>query len=173
MKRAGLIEVVMVQTLFWTVTLSQTRRHAAAGFIIAVDVFLMLSGVAALVFMARTPVGVPRLAFGLVSSVSLILANFSRFYWSYGGGSNFTRPLTHLDAVYFAVGTLSTAGTGNLAAAVSQTAVARQTAQMAVDIAFTVFAAGVVATRFAAPIRLRRQQGGAPAPPRTEGAGSA
>jgi Ion channel len=95
------------------------------------------------------------LMLGLVSTLSLLLADFSWFYWLYGGVENFTRQLTHLDAVYFAVGTLSTAGTGNLSAT-SETARAIQAAQMLVDLGLTLFAVGVVVAHFAIPARSRR-----------------
>lgn len=104
--------------------------------------------------MARTGVGLLRLTFSLVSVVSLLLANFSWYYWEYGGVGNFTRPLTHLDSVYFAVGHPSTAGTGSLSAT-SETAIALQTAQMVLGLGLALFAFGVVVARYTAPLRLK------------------
>jgi hypothetical protein len=46
-------------------------------------------------------------------SCSVLIWFFSLLFWAYG--NSFTYQLTHLDAVYVALGNLTTAGTGNLA----------------------------------------------------------
>jgi hypothetical protein len=75
----------------------------------------------------------------LLCGFSSLLATFSTLYWNYGIAGNFTERLTRLDAIYFSVGTLSTAGTGNISA-VSQVARGLQTMQMILDVGFVVFA---------------------------------
>jgi hypothetical protein len=71
---------------------------------------------------------------------------FMASYWSCGGGRNFNIHLTRLDAVYFAIGTLSTAGTGNIVAT-SELARALQALQMALDMTFLLIAIALVVTR--------------------------
>ena len=77
----------------------------------------------------------------------LLIGNFSLYYWNYGSTRNFSICLSHLDAVYFTLGTLSTAGTGTISAT-SELAIGLQSLQMLFDIAFLVFAAGMVVARF-------------------------
>jgi hypothetical protein len=52
----------------------------------------------------------------LAYTFSLVLPHFSYIYWSYGSLANFNVQLSHLDSFYFALGTLATAGTGNISA---------------------------------------------------------
>jgi hypothetical protein len=83
----------------------------------------------------------------VVLTFSTLLQVFSYQYWSYGTARNFNHPLTHLDALYFTLGTLTTAGTGNLVA-ISETARRIQTLQMFLDLALVVFALGLIFVRF-------------------------
>ena len=74
---------------------------------------------------------------------------FSVIYWTYGTSGNFSTRLTHLDAIYFTMGTLSTAGTGSIAP-VSQLARGLQTLQMLLDLGFLLVAVTLVVGRLAA-----------------------
>jgi hypothetical protein len=73
---------------------------------------------------------------------------FSFAYWYAGGGNEFNATLSRLDAVYFAVGTLSTAGTGSITA---EHALARGlvTGQMVVDLVAIVVGVGLALSRLA------------------------
>jgi hypothetical protein len=75
-------------------------------------------------------------------AVSQVLQYFSYLCWSVGSALNFNQPLTHLDSLYFALGTLTTAGTGNLVAT-SEAARRLQTVQMALDFVLLVVAIGL------------------------------
>ena len=86
---------------------------------------------------------------------SQLLQAFAWLYWNYGTRSNFNRPLSHLDSLYFALGTLTTAGTGNLSAT-SDTARAIQTAQMFADLGLVLFALAIVFAKASAQGRLTR-----------------
>ena len=144
----------VIQAFFWWVSLGQTQRHRLGAGIVAVDAFFLACLVVLLVLLARfdrTAVGLILL---LLATFSAVVAIFSRIYWGYGGPSNFTRPLTHLDSVYFALGTLSTAGSGTLAAT-SESARAIQTVQMAIDVPLTLIAVAAVIARFATQFRTR------------------
>jgi hypothetical protein len=57
--------------------------------------------------------------------------------------------LTHLDAIYFAVGTFSTAGTGNIVA-ISESARFIQTAEMIVGMVFVLLTVAAVVGRYIA-----------------------
>lgn len=150
--RLSLTHQVLVQISFWAAVLLLTQRHHLAAWTIVVDAVLLLWGVLGLAAMALAGVKLPRLILGVLSNLSLLLITFSWFYWEYGNRPNFTQPLTHLDSLYFALGTLTTAGTGDIAAK-SETAIGLQTAQMAVGLILTLFVAGVVVARFTPPTR--------------------
>jgi hypothetical protein len=83
----------------------------------------------------------------LVYVVSQLLQYFSYLYWSAGSAGNFNQPLTHLDSLFFALGTLTTAGTGNVVAT-SEKARLLQTVQMGLDFTLIVFAVGLILIRY-------------------------
>ena len=68
----------------------------------------------------------------LVVWLSTTINFFAARYWEIGTTANFTHDLTPLDATYFALGTLTTAGTSPIAAT-SQVARAWVATQMGVD----------------------------------------
>ncbi len=84
----------------------------------------------------------------LLYVLSLLLQFFSYMYWTYGTTENFTIRMTHLDSFYFALGTLTTAGTGNLSA-VSETTRNLQTWQMGLDLLLVGFVIALVLARYA------------------------
>ena len=103
------------------------------------------------VFVVAASVGIRNpplwLLCGLIfTGFSLIMISFSFLYWAYGQPGNFNIWLSHLDAVYFTLGTLTTAGTGNIVAT-SETTRAIQSIQMAVDLGFTLLAVGILVSR--------------------------
>lgn len=156
----SLLNQAGVQVLFWFVVLHLTQRHHLSAWTVALDAVLLLWGLVGLAAMALAGVRLPRLIFGLLSTLSLLLATFSWFYWEYGTTPNFSQPLTHLDSTYFALGTLTTAGTGTFVAK-GETAIALQSAQMALNLILTLFVIGVVVARF---VPLRRPPIAAPHP---------
>jgi Ion channel len=93
----------------------------------------------------------------LLFGFALLVGNFSILYWSYGTTGNFTEHLTRLDAIYFAIGTLATAGTGNISA-VSQLARGLQALQMALDIGFAVFVVALAVAEIFSRMKRRRDQ---------------
>jgi Ion channel len=83
----------------------------------------------------------------IVCLFSLVLQLFSYIYWSYGSTQNFSIRLSHLDSFYFALGTLTTAGTGSISV-VSETARGLQTLQMGPDLILVIFAVALVVARY-------------------------
>lgn len=102
-------------------------------------------------------VSMPETALMLLFGFASLVGNFSILYWNYGTPVNFTADLTRLDAVYFAVGTLTTAGTGDISA-VSQLARGLQGLQLALDIVFVVFAVALAVAEISARVQRRRDQ---------------
>ena len=83
----------------------------------------------------------------LLYTFSLLLQLFSFIYWSYGTTKNFSMNLSHLDSFYFALGTMTTAGTGNISA-ISESARGLQTLQMALDLVLIGFAVALTLARY-------------------------
>lgn len=90
--------------------------------------------------------GVTSIYLDVVYYLAAFTILFMASYWSCGGGHNFNIHLTRLDAAYFTIGTLSTAGTGNIVAT-SELTRALQTWQMALDLAFLLVAVVLVVSR--------------------------
>lgn len=91
-----------------------------------------------------------RLGIFLSYAVAMSVIFFAGLCWDEGTRENFTHPLTKRDARYVAIGTLSTSGTGSIAAT-SETTRAILTAQMTFDFALAAIAVSVIVTRFMAP----------------------
>jgi Ion channel len=78
---------------------------------------------------------------------SLILQLFSYVYWTYGTTRNFSANLTHFDSFYFALGTLTTVGSGTITAN-SETVRQIQAVQMGLDLLLIGFAVTVILARY-------------------------
>jgi hypothetical protein len=113
--------------------LTDAKRHAAGGGYVAntiVNVVVATIILIVLCFMRANPWFV---GLSFVYSLSALTQFFSFIYWTYGNTANFGQRLSHLDALNFTMGTLSTAGTGSLEAK-SQLARRIWTLQMGLDI---------------------------------------
>jgi voltage-gated potassium channel len=87
--------------------------------------------------------GILEIICNIGAAFSVLVAEFAFLYFTYGSMANFSTNLSRLDAIYFAIGTLSTAGTGNIAAT-SEVARGIQTVQMVLDLVLIVFAVTLV-----------------------------
>jgi hypothetical protein len=90
----------------------------------------------------------------LAAVVASVVVVFAIWCWAIGTSTNFTlsgrshpHSLTRLDAIYFAAGTLTSAGTGNIYAR-SELATAVQGVQMTVDLVLFVLVVTVVVLRY-------------------------
>jgi hypothetical protein len=114
-------------------------------FVVAPVVLVLGTAVVAL----ATPANRERafVALTLVITGVLVLLVFSRLYYAYGTPEHFGAELSHGDALYMALGTMTTAGTGTLA---PHDALARTitSVQMSVDLAFLTVIVGVGLTLF-------------------------
>ena len=75
------------------------------------------------------------LFYSVVTSLLNIIWGFTCTYYLIGTNDNFSAQLTHVDAIYFTVGTLTTAGTGSRSAT-SQLSRTLVSVQMIVDLIF-------------------------------------
>jgi hypothetical protein len=83
----------------------------------------------------------------LAFTLSQVLQFFSYMYWSYGTATNFSVRLSHLDSFYFALGTMTTAGTGDVSA-ISEIARGLQTLQMGFDLVLFGFVVTLILARY-------------------------
>ena len=149
---------LLIQAGLWTSLFTVGRASSAGLYVVIPTVIPAVFAVAGLTFLL---ISVTRfgsaldIAMALLLGFSTLLADFSVLYWAYGSSGNFTENLTRLDAIYFSVGTLSTAGTGNISA-VSPTARGLQTVQMILDIAFIVFAVSLALAKLSAQMQQKR-----------------
>jgi hypothetical protein len=135
----------------WLVFLLPTHRHGFGVAGTAIDSIWLALAIVALVLVAKnTTRRSGALLYGLVYLVANLIVSFAFLYWQQGTARDFTHALTRVDAIYVAVGTLSTAGTGNIAA-ISEPARTIQIIQMILDLGLVLFAVSVVVVRFMAP----------------------
>jgi voltage-gated potassium channel Kch len=83
----------------------------------------------------------------IVNAFMLITWFFAVLYWFIGTTANFNVELSRIDALYFALGTLTTAGTGTIAPT-SDLARAIVSGQMVLDLAFIASAVTIAVTRW-------------------------
>lgn len=105
----------------------------------------------------------------LLFAVLTLVINFTYLYWSHGTRQDFNQPLSHLDALYFTLGTLSTAGTGTISAT-SETSRGLVSLQMAVDMLVLIFAVGMAVSHLAARSVPRASEASAMASAQNNGA---
>ncbi len=98
-----------------------------------------------------------------INTFLVLVGGFSFLYWSYGSQVNFTVTvaLSRLDAVYFTLGTLTTAGTGDISAT-SEASRYIQSLQMVLDLVLMVFVVGLLIARFTSSDESRSSDSGDP-----------
>lgn len=101
--------------------------------------------------------------------LSQLLQFFSYIYWSYGTPRNFNAVLSHLDSLYIAAGTLTTAGTGRFLAT-SELATRLQLVQMGLDFALIAVAVALLFLRFSIHLANRERGPISVGPSRTDSA---
>jgi Ion channel len=152
------VAVILAQGALWF-NLFVFNQGTFTGFYVIIPSVITIIGITYVLISITRFGSMPEMALMVLLGFSSLVGNFSIIYWSYGTTGNFTEHLTRLDAIYFAVGTLTTAGTGNISA-VSQLARGLQGLQMALDIGFIVFAVALAVAEISARMQRRRDQQG-------------
>jgi hypothetical protein len=149
---------IVVQIYIWLAFFTTNARHPSIGNSYE-DFGLVVILVISLIWLIlQDAASRAWLAFVVVGMLSSLLITFAQVYYNYGGDGAFTQRLTHLDAVYIAVGIFTTAGTGTLAPLSQQMRLA-QTIQMLVGFVFVAIAIGMALQRFMTPGREDRSRG--------------
>jgi hypothetical protein len=151
--------LTLVQAYLWVGFLVQRSRLAAGPALVTNDAQAIAFGVVTIIAAVVLDMGKVRIVAALLWTWLLLIVDFSYFYWSHGTAQNFSEPLSHLDAIYFAVGTLTTAGTGGITAT-SSSARGLQLLEMVLGLALIAFALAVVINRFAVGVNASKDSVG-------------
>ena len=136
-----MLGLVVPQIFYWITFFSLQRSQGRGGQAIAISIVI-----ASIVLLLSTRDTIFGITVALIYTFSSLIYLFSILYWGYGSATNFSIQLTRLDAIYFAIGTLTTAGTGNISAT-SDLARGLQALQMGLDFMIVVFAVALVTPR--------------------------
>ena len=139
---------VLWQCFIWY-RYSTLRNHLASGTTTAAAITTVINlsiPVILVIFLLQRNARRLDLLVAFLFSILTLTVNFSNLYWLYGYPPNFNFHLSHLDGVYFSLGTLSTAGTGNISAT-SEVTRGIQSIQMALDLILLTFVAALVLAR--------------------------
>lgn len=140
-----------IQIILWTMFFNLSRK---AGF--PFDPLGGLTVISVLAWTIGCLIVTARRIKGHAWILGLALANsfletiviFAGFYWHFGTNGNFTASLSRVDALYFTLGTLTTAGTGTIAPE-SQMIRSLVGSQMILDLILVAGAAAIAVTRLA------------------------
>jgi hypothetical protein len=156
--------MALVQVYSWEIFLFTGSQRAGANIpyviFIAISAFALTAQVThATVVVVSSPVR-DRIYWIFTAVLALhtfllILVSFATLYWTIGTTANFGINLSRLDAVYSALGMLTTAGTGDIVP-VSQLARGFVSGQMFFDFVFVVVALALVLTKWAKSLAKRR-----------------
>lgn len=129
---------------------AERRREFSTAYIVGACVLAVyLAGYGIVIARGRSNPG-ERVAVALwwvANTFATIALVFANIYWAIGTKVNFGVELSRVDALYFSLGTLTTAGTGTIAPT-SSFARGLVSVQMALDFAFVATAVTIVITRW-------------------------
>jgi DNA-binding transcriptional regulator YhcF (GntR family) len=146
---AGVFSFAGMQPYLWLSFFSSRRDAFTGSGMVVVSILLVVSAIGILLVAGDSA---PATLLGLVYTLSALTYLFSTLYWGYGEAPNFSTSLTRLDSIYFSVGTLTTAGTGNISAT-SELSRGLQTAQMILGFVLVVFVVAIVIPRLTRPAK--------------------
>ena len=129
--------------LLWVVFFT-ARREPGEPITIVVIGGIATAGLLLLPILSASRGHPPRLLLaGVAYALSVMVGIFASTYWDAGSTRNWGVPLSRLDALYVALGTLTTAGTGQIAPR-TETARGLVTAQLIVEVVLVPILLGVV-----------------------------
>jgi GntR family transcriptional regulator len=147
LRTSGMFSFAGMQPYLWLDFFSSQRGPVTGTVMTIISVLIVVHAIGLLLVVGDS---LPVNLLGLAYAFSALTYFFSTLYWGYGGASNFSTRLTRLDAIYFSVGTLTTAGTGNISAT-SELSRGLQTTQMVLDFVLVVFVVAIVMPRLIRP----------------------
>ena len=145
-----------------------SRRFSTAYIVMMCAFAVYLAGYGIVIARGRSNPG-ERVAVALwwvANTFATLALVFANVYWAIGTKVNFGVELSRVDALYFSLGTLTTAGTGTIAP-ISSFARGLVSVQMALDFVFVATAVTIVVTRWSEKLSAKNQP--ASQPPAAEG----
>jgi hypothetical protein len=143
--------LALMQVYFWGLFFFFDKRVSNALFIIPLAINVFVLTVLTALFAGWAAKRSNRDYWPIIALVVyaflLIVENFADLYWIMGTRANFGVELSRWDAIYFALGTLTTAGTGTIAPT-SDLARAIVSGQMILDLVFVTYALTTAVTRW-------------------------
>lgn len=131
----------------WVSFLLSSRRGPASTVTIVLTVLVVAFASYRVVRGARRPERSLRAVLYLAGhALSVLVADFAAIYWRSGTRANWGMALTHLDAVFLTVGTLTTAGASGISPH-TEWARGMLTLQMTIDIVSVTLITGLVIAR--------------------------
>jgi hypothetical protein len=119
-QKPGLALVVILapaQTFVWlSFFFVWVRRGTPTVALIAAFILAGVILLGGIFFHIRAIDDVRLLFISLINVILLIMILFGCLYWGFGTRTNFNTNLSHFDAIYFALGTLTTVGAGTIEA---------------------------------------------------------
>lgn len=101
------------QGVTWLTFVERSHRGGPAGELVVIDLAtLLFVAYAAIAFLRKAPTWLGLVA--AANAILLVLVDFATFYWVMGTRQNWNMRLSHWDALFVAVGTLTTAGMGDI-----------------------------------------------------------
>jgi hypothetical protein len=137
----------LTQVGVWLAFLLSGRRGSLSIVTIVLTVVVIAFASYRVVFSAIHPTrSLGAVLYLAAHALSVLVADFAFIYWRSGTAANWGMPLSHLDALFLAVGTLTTAGAAGI---VPHTEWARGmlAIQMVVDIVSVTLVTGLVISR--------------------------
>jgi Ion channel len=134
----------------WLAFLLASRRGPLTAVTLALTIVVVGFASIRVVASAMHPGRSLRLVLFLAAhALSVLIADFAFIYWRGGTRANWGMPLSHIDALFLTIGTLTTAGTGGIAPH-TEWARGMLTIQMTVDIVSVTLITGLVIARLTA-----------------------
>lgn len=150
MRAINVVNVLLclgLQVIVWSLLFGNAQPIETGPQSFANIYLITLANVALFIYNYRRKASLRTLSALFVNTFLVLTGGFSWLYWSYGSTANFTVNLSRLDAVYFTLGTLTTAGTGNISATTEASRFI-QSLQMVLDLGLMVFAASLLIAKF-------------------------
>jgi hypothetical protein len=137
------------QVAVWGIFLDNQKNDLPFGPVL-ISVMILVAAGQTIYFAIRIARGTKAftwvMGFVLLNAFLVLLIGFAGFYWRFGTTVNFNVTLSRLDALYFALGTLTTAGTGSITP-ISQLARGLVSIQMILDLMLVAVATTIVIAR--------------------------
>lgn len=146
-RQAWLLMLALLQVLSWINFASDGKPHGFSLVPDAIPVVLALPMLVLAIAIARGRWPLWAILTTAVIGISGLVSTFAGLYWNVGTRANWSPSLSHLDAIYVALGTLTTAGTSGV---VPKTGTARAllTAQLGTEVLLVPILLGVIIAAF-------------------------